>query len=125
MEMETTSSPSGKKTFLKIALGVLVIILVLATTAFILTEQKNAMQVAPQEEEPTQPAVLPPHVYTDEEKRQALEDFAKHASTSILSETEKLFALKKFSVKASTTTFSDEEKRKALIDFATRIPLAP
>lgn len=107
-------------------LGALTVLLVLAGAAFFLTELKNSIQANQQAiAEAPVPVKIPQHVYNDAEKLQALEDFAKVASTSTVSDAEKLRALKSFSAKAPAPILSDEEKRKALLDFATRITLAP
>lgn len=120
MDTEETTPPSKSKKFFKIALGVLAVTAVLLGTAFVLTAQKNAKQADQQAIAEVQaPVVAPPHIYTDAEKRLALEAFAKQTSTSTLSEAEKLRALKSFSTKVSAPILSEEQKRQALQDFLT------
>lgn len=69
MDTEETTPSKGKK-FLKIALGVFIVLAVLLSTAFVLTAQKNARQAEVRTTAPTQKAL------TKEEKLQILHDLA-------------------------------------------------
>lgn len=126
MEPEITvpAENGNKKKFLIITLAVILVVGGVAL-GYLFMQKDTPGQVEPIHAEVTAPVVTPPRIYTEAEKRQILEDFAKQNSTSTTaSEAEKLRALKNYSAQTQAPVLSEDEKRKALEDFATQTKLA-
>lgn len=110
---ESTSSKSKK--FLKIALGVFAVIVILLGTAFILTARKNAKQaevpvVAPVKKE-----------YTQEEKMQILAHIAQEALKDTTPQTEKVRILQNIAKQApKTPAVSTADKLRILQELAVK-----
>lgn len=109
MEPEETT-PSSKKKFLKIALIVLTVLLVLMSGAFFLTKMKNAKQSEVQ----TVVFAQKQKVYTQVEKLQILENLAQVAQKDTATQEEKLRTLQSLAKKAPKDTHSIEEKMRLL-----------
>lgn len=124
MEPESTALAGSKKKILIIALVVILAVAGVALGYFFMQKDTPGSTI-------TAPVVVDSQIvtqlriYTDAEKRQALEGFAKQNSTSTtVSEAEKLRALKNYSTQTQAPVLSEDEKKKALEDFAALTKLA-